>query len=322
MDPLAGLLQDPRARGAFVLRCEFDPPWALRVQDEAPLSVVALVRGGACLVPDGGGAHHLRAGDVAVVQGPQPYLVADAPTTPVQAVIHPGQRCTTPDGVQVPLTWQGTRTWGGSREGATRLLTGTYRRPGEISRRLLSALPRTVVVRAGPSTDALVDWLSREVEREEPGQDAVLDRLLDLLLVAVLRTWLARPDVRAPGWYAAAGDPVVGPALRLLQSAPQRSWSVAALAAEVGTSRATLARRFTDLVGEPPMAYLTSWRLDLAADLLREPGATVAAVARRVGYGSPFALSAAFKRERGTSPSRYRAGREEEPAGPAGSPGP
>jgi AraC-like DNA-binding protein len=92
----------------------------------------------------------------------------------------------------------------------------------------------------------------------------------------------------------------------MMHNNPDHPWTVASLATEIGVSRAALARRFTDLVGEPPMAYLTGWRLTLAADLLREPDATVAAVARQVGYASPFALSTAFKRVRGVSPRQHR----------------
>ena len=136
----------------------------------------------------------------------------------------------------------------------------------------------------------------------------MLDRLLDLLLIAVLRAWFARPEAEAPAWYRAHGDPVVGRALRLLHNNPAHPWTVATLAAEIGVSRAALARRFTELVGEPPMTFLTGWRLALAADLLREPDATVGAVARQVGYGSPFALSTAFKRVRGVSPQQHRVG--------------
>ena len=150
--------------------------------------------------------------------------------------------------------------------------------------------------------------LGSEIVKDEPGQEAVLDRLLDLLLIAVLRTWFARPDAEAPAWYRANGDPVVGRALRLLHNNPSHPWTVATLAAEIGVSRAALARRFTELVGEPPMTFLTGWRLALAADLLREPDATVGAVARQVGYGSPFALSTAFKRVRGISPQQHRVG--------------
>ena len=105
-----------------------------------------------------------------------------------------------------------------------------------------------------------------------------------------------------PAWYRANSDPVVGKALRMLHNNPAQPWTVAELAARAGVSRAALARRFTDVVGEPPMAYLTGWRLALAADLLRDPAATIGSVARQVGYGSPFALSAAFKRVRGVSP--------------------
>jgi AraC-like DNA-binding protein len=136
----------------------------------------------------------------------------------------------------------------------------------------------------------------------------VLDRLLDLLLIAVLRAWFSRPDAEAPAWYQAYGDPVVGRALRVLHHNPAHPWTVATLAAEVGVSRAALARRFTELVGEPPMTFLTGWRLALAADLLRGPDATVGAVARQVGYGTPFALSTAFKRVRGVSPQQHRVG--------------
>ena len=134
----------------------------------------------------------------------------------------------------------------------------------------------------------------------------MLDRLLDLLLIAVLRAWFARPEAAAPGWYRAHGDPIVGPALRLLHNNPAHPWTVASLAAASGVSRAALARRFNALVGEPPMTFLTGWRLTLAADLLREPGATVGSVAEQVGYGSSFALSTAFKRVRGVSPQEHR----------------
>ena len=152
----------------------------------------------------------------------------------------------------------------------------------------------------------LAGLLAAEVERDAPGQEAVLDRLLDLLLITALRAWFARPQARPPAWYAASADPVVGRALGLLHHNPAPPWTVAALARATGVSRATLARRFTDLVGEPPMSFLTGWRLALAADLLRDPDTTLGAVARQVGYGSPFALSTAFKRAHGVSPRVHR----------------
>jgi AraC-like DNA-binding protein len=307
VDSIAGLLDGPRARGAFLLRSVMDPPWSLRVQDEAPLTLVAVVRGEAWLVPEGDEPVRLRAGDVAVTRGPDPYTVADDPATPPQALIQPGQRCTAPDGQELlEMTDIGVRTWGNSSEGSTVMLTGTYETLSEISRRLLSALPKLLVVARDTWDNPLIPYLADEIVKDDPGQEAVLDRLLDLLLIAVLRAWFSRPESEAPGWYRAHSDPVVGPALRLLHNNPARPWTVASLAAAVGVSRAALARRFNQLVGEPPMTFLTNWRLSLATDLLSEPGVTIGSVAHEVGYGSSFALSTAFKRVRGVSPQQYR----------------
>jgi AraC-like DNA-binding protein len=122
----------------------------------------------------------------------------------------------------------------------------------------------------------------------------------------VLRTWFDR-DENAPTWWHAEHDPVVGPALKLIYNNPAHPWTVANLAAAVGSSRAVFASRFTEQVGEPPIAFLTNWRLALAADLLQSSQATIAAVARQVGYSTPFALSSAFKRAYGVSPNTYRA---------------
>lgn len=307
MDALAGLLNGPRADGAFLLRSLLEPPWSLRIQDQAPLTVVAMVRGAAWVLPDDADGVRLRPGDVAIVRGPDPYTVADDPTTPPQVVIHPGQRCTSPEGDDLHQAMDlGVRTWGNDPHGSTMLLTGTYQLQGEVSQRLLQALPTLVVLPADTWDSPLVSLLGDEIAKDDPGQEAVLDRLLDLLLIAALRAWFNRPEAAAPGWYRAHSDPVVGRALRMLHNNPAHPWTVANLAAEIGVSRAALARRFKELVGEGPMGFLTGWRLALAADLLREPGATVGAVARQVGYASPYALSTAFKRERGVSPKDHR----------------
>jgi AraC-like DNA-binding protein len=284
-----------------------DPPWSLRIQDEAPLALVAVLEGEAWVVPDDGEDTPLRPGDVAITRGPDPYTLADHPATLPQAVIHPGERCTTPEGDELTeLTHLGVRTWGNSPEGSTILLVGAYQVQGEIGQRLLGALPALLVLPGDVWDSPLIPLLADEITKDDPGQEAVLDRLLDLLLIAALRAWFARPEADPPAWYRAHSDPVVGHALRLLQNNPGRQWTVATLAAETGVSRAALARRFTALVGEPPIKFLTGWRLALAADLLREPDATIGSVAARVGYGSSFALSTAFKREHGISPQEHR----------------
>jgi AraC-like DNA-binding protein len=286
-----------------------NPPWSLRIADEAPLTVMALARGHAWVLPGGETPPcRLEVGDVAIFRGPDPYTVADDPATPVQAIIDPGQRCSTVSGEELVERWaRGVRTWGNSSDGATVMLTGTYQLHGDVSQRLLRALPAMLVLRGRELDSPLVSLLAGEIGKDEPGQEAVLDRLLDLLLIAVLRAWFARPGGQAPGWYRAHADPVVGHALRLMHHNPAHPWTLAELAREVGISRASLARRFHELVGEPPMTFLAGWRIALAADLLLEPGATLASVAHQVGYRSAFALSSAFKRIRGVSPQHYRA---------------
>ncbi|MFC7932252.1 AraC family transcriptional regulator [Streptomyces cinereoruber] len=309
MDALAGLLDGPRAKGAFLLRMIMEPPWSVRVEDGAPLCLMCVTGGEAWVVPGTGAPVLLKPGDIAVVRGPEPYTVADAPGTPPHALAGPGGECTSLDGEPLDQSMRlGVRTWGNAPDGTATVLVGTYRMDGEVGRRLLDALPGLLHLPADTWHCPLMPFLEEEVSRDEPGQSAVLDRVLDLLLISAVRAWFSRPGAEAPAWYRAMGDPVVGRALRLLQNDPAHPWTVASLAAKTGASRAALARRFTALVGEPPMAYLTGWRLALAADLLRGTDATVESVARQVGYGGAFALSAAFKRVRGLSPQEHRAG--------------
>jgi AraC-like DNA-binding protein len=307
MDPLAALLDGPRANNAFLMRSLFEPPWSLRIRDEAPMTVVTVVRGGAWAVSDDHAPAKLREGDVAVFRGPDHYTVADTPQTAPQIVIHPGQRCATPDGTPLDAALHlGVRTWGTGTENSTILLTGTYEQLGAISQPLLDALPAVLVVSGELLRSPLVEMLHREIVRDDPGQEAVLDRLLDLLAITVLRAWFDRPGAEVPAWYRGHRDPVIGPALQAIHNTPERPWTVASLAAECGLSRAALARRFGEVVGEPPLTYLTARRLALAADLLLEPGSTLASVADRVGYGSAFAFSSAFKRVRGVNPAQHR----------------
>jgi AraC-like DNA-binding protein len=308
MDPLGGLL-DPRARGAFILRSVMSAPWSMRIEDEAPLTLVAVVRGSAH-IGAGPATAGIGPGDVAIVRGPAPYTVGDGAGTAPQVAIGPDQVCRPIAGVAGarPMGPLGLRSWGNDPEGGTMLLTGTYHSPAEISRSLLAALPDLVVLRPGEWDSGLLGHVMREVDRDAPGQEVVLDRLLDLVLITALRTWLARPEARPPRWYTARSDPIVGAALSAVHTRPERPWTVASLAAEARCSRAALARRFTALVGVPPMTYLTEWRLSCAADLLTRTDATLETIAREVGYAGPFALSAAFKRVRGVSPRTLRAG--------------
>jgi AraC-like DNA-binding protein len=308
IDALEGMLHGVRARGAFTLRLVLDPPWSMRVQDEAPLTLVCLTHGEAAIIPDTApGPIVLRRGDVALARGTEHYVFADGPSTPPQVIIHPGQRCTTLSGEDLRFEMaMGVRTWGNSRSGAHRAVICAYEGRSEVGARLLGALPTVLVLRSGEWDTPLIDLLAEEAARDVAGQEAFLDRLIDLVLIGVLRTWFDR-DGNAPPWWYAVDDPVVGRALRLMYNQPGHPWTVANLAAAVGCSRAMFARQFTDQVGEPPIAFLTNWRMALAADLLRSRDSTIAAVARQVGYSTPFALSSAFKRTYGVSPNAHRA---------------
>lgn len=303
MDVLGSVLNGPRAKDAFLLRLVMTSPWSLRIEDEAPLTVMVTVSGTTTIRFDDGEEATVRPGDVAIIRGPDPYAVGDvcAPT----AIIDRHQHCTSFDGASlVDEMCLGVRSWGNSKDGESVSLVGSYGVAGEVPARLLAALPRLITL--SNNNNPLISLLSAEIERDAPGQEVVLDRLLDLVLIDTLRSWFSRPESEGPKWIAAESDPVVGRALSLIHHNPEQPWTVADLAGQCSVSRAALARRFADLVGEPPMAYLTNWRLSMAADLLAGDGATLDSVARQVGYSSAFALSTAFKRVRGISPRDYR----------------
>jgi AraC-like DNA-binding protein len=195
-------------------------------------------------------------------------------------------------------------------DGPVEFLCGKYQLDRSRAHPLLAGLPEIVHLPAhlGRHAElrAAIDLLGGEVHGDRPGRDTAVSSLLDLLLVLMMRAWLE--DDSATGWPHALRDPQIAAALQALHSDPGAPWRIQDLAAHVGLSRATLARRFTALTGQPPMAYLTWWRMTSAARLLRESEQPLPAIARRVGYGSPFAFSHAFKRRFGLAPGQYRQG--------------
>jgi AraC-like DNA-binding protein len=307
MDTLGGLLDAPRARGAFAMRNVMSSPWSLRVLAESPLTLIAGVSGESWVVPDKGEPVPIGPGDIAITRAPDHYNVADSPTARPNVIIHPGQRCCDVEGNSVlEAMTHGVRTWGNHPDGSTVFIVGAYEYLSDISDRLLRALPPVLSLSHADWESPLVSLLCEEVVKDEPGQAAVLDRLLDLLVTAVLKAWFARQDSSRPEWWRFQGDRIVGRALRIMHDKPAHPWTLGELAAEAGASRASLARRFHNLVGESPMTFLKNWRMAMAADLLCQPDETVSTVAEKVGYATPFAFSAAFKRVRGLSPQEHR----------------
>jgi AraC-like DNA-binding protein len=192
-------------------------------------------------------------------------------------------------------------------EHATVFLCGAYRFSGDIGRGLLEALPPMLhlpPVDHDPLHD-VIGLLSRELATPEPGQQTVLDRLLDVVLVHAIRTSF-RQSASAPRWYQASADPRLAVALRAMHSDAARSWTVPELASLSGLSRAAFARAFQHALGQAPMQYLTEWRMTLARDHLRSGELTLTQIADRTGYTSPYAFAAAFRRHHGQPPGRWR----------------
>lgn len=307
VDELDGLLAGTRARGGTFHLSVLDPPWGLHVVDQAPLALAMMARGSGWVLRDGAQPVHLAQGSVVLLAGGEPYVVADSPTTTPTLRIHPGGVCEPLPGAPVDgSTRLGVRTHGANADGAAMTVSGTYQLDSDVSRRLLGALPATTLVPPADVSESLMRLVLDEIVQDRPGQQAVLDRWLDMALIMTLRASFDRKDAEAPGWYRGQADPVVGAALRLIHDYPEHGWSLSGLAGAVGVSRAGLVRKFTVLVGEPPMTYLTNWRLSLAADLLRDTEHTVGWIAQKVGYANAFALSAAFKRVRGITPTAHR----------------
>jgi AraC-like DNA-binding protein len=306
MDPVSGMLSAHRGRDAYLLRCSMSPPWSVRIADASTVSLIVMVHGRMVIARPGEEPAWLADGDVAVVKTAAPYLLASDLETPAHVVVEPGQHCVPLDDGPGLAYRQGLRTWGNSLDGGCVFLAGIYELPSQVSGRLLESVPGLLVLPAGEQEVPGVTLLAGELGKDAPGQDAVLDRLVDLVLITTLRAWFARDTAAAPRWWVACQDPLIGDVLRLMHNRPAEPWTLEAIAAEVAVSRATLARRFTQLLGQPPMAYLTEWRLCLAADLLRDTTQTVESIARQAGYASPFAFTAAFKRQFGQPPRPYR----------------
>ena len=181
----------------------------------------------------------------------------------------------------------------------------------DVAQSLLSLLPAVLHVPADPvagsQISAVVSLLAGELGTRDAGARAAVARLIDLLLIHAVRAWSATPTASRASWLRALHDPLIARALAALHERPAEPWTIESLAAEVHVSRATLARRFTELVGEPPLTYLTRWRMDLAARRLkRHRPSPVETIARAVGYTSEYAFNRAFRRHRGQPPGRYR----------------
>lgn len=308
MDVLSDVITAMRGGRPHSSRRRKYAPWGMRFPASEGAGFHVVLQGSAWLLPSGDAAPvQLGVGDVVFLAHGRGHALADDPASPLDDIV-PGPDGTwpTPAGEPPP----------DATAPATELLCGAYKLNRARAHPLLSHLPDAVHlparVGAHPALRSAIDLLGSELRSPLPGSDAVVPALLDTLLLYILRTWWldeqtsARPDGHPAGWSAALADPAVSAALAAVHEDPARAWTVEELGALGGLSRAAFARRFTALVGEPPLAYLTWWRMTTAGRLLRADDAPLRSVAQRSGYTSEFAFAKAFKREYGMAPGQYR----------------
>ncbi|MFD2420109.1 AraC family transcriptional regulator [Amycolatopsis pigmentata] len=287
MDVLSDAVAAMRTGRPASNRLRVGAPWCYRFDPYDGAGFHVLLRGTGWLLSEGEPPLRLATGDIVLLPHGSTHVLSHAPRADGAVLFETA--------VEDP-------------EGETDFLCGKYRFDRTRSHPVLADLPEVVHLPAQlgrhPELRAAIDLLAAEVAGGRAGRDAVISGLLDLLLVYVVRTWL--DENPAHGWPQALRDREVAAALEALHTEPAAPWRIEDLAARVGLSRATLARRFAALTGQPPMTYLTWWRMTTAAHLLRETDLPLPAIARQVGYGSPFAFSHAFKRHSGLAPGRYR----------------
>jgi AraC-like DNA-binding protein len=302
MDVLSDAIAAMRTGRPHSRRQERYAPWGMRFPDSDGAGFHVVLQGSAWLVPAEGEPVAMGPGDVAFLAQGRGYTLAgglDVPAEDVRPL---------PDG-----SWPQLPPAERESGPATVLLCGAYHLDRGRAHPLLSELPEVVHlpsrIGAHRSLRAAVELLGMELEEPQPGSDTIVTSLLDTLLLYILRAWwqTERHGSGHPtGWAAALADPAVGAALRAIHGAPAHPWTVGELGAHGGLSRAAFARRFSALVGEPPLTYLTWWRMITAGRLLREDSAPLRRIAQRAGYTSEFAFAKAFKREYGVAPGQYR----------------
>ncbi|BAL89385.1 putative AraC-family transcriptional regulator [Actinoplanes missouriensis 431] len=304
MDVLSAIVTALRTGRPRSARVAWPAPWHQRFAPvPGAVGVQVVLRGPCWLITTGAEPTPLAAGDVLISHGGPGYALADSPTSPPTGPACGPEDITTMD----PYINHGAGSGGESAV----TLCGAYELDPARTHPLLAELPALAHLPAhlGRHADlrAVVDLLGAELQRPRLGGDAALPALLDVMLLYALRAWFdEQPPAGTTGWIAALHDPATLAALHAMHRDPAHPWTVAALAAEGGLSRAPFARRFTALIGQPPLSYLTWWRMSTAARLLRESGAPLHAIAAKVGYTSEFAFATAFKREFGAAPGRYR----------------
>ncbi len=329
-DTLSDLLRAVRLHGAVFYYIEGAPPWvaeAPHVREIIPaimpgaehmIEFHGIVKGSCWAAIVGESPIRLEAGDVILFPQGDPHVMSSAPGMRAPSVDTTLFFSPRPPQLPYALSMKEadvttTRLAGSDPDRAT-VVCGFLGLDARPFNPLLAALPR--VLRIPGSTLGADSWVTTfmravvaESNSRRPGGEAVLERMSEMLFVEVLRRHIDSLPPEQKGWLAGMRDPVIGRALSLIHEKPAEAWTLERLSEAAGLSRSSLHERFVHFIGQPPMQYLTQWRMQVAAGLLRDTTAKLVAVALDVGYESEAAFSRAFKRVAGVSPGAWRKGR-------------
>jgi AraC-like DNA-binding protein len=312
LDAFSDVLRVIRLSGGVFLEAEFTAPWCIggrissddcKAFQQAPRHVIAshfVAAGSMQLQIDGGDPIDVHAGEFVLLPHNDAHIFGsdlNAPLISAREVIQP------------QVGGISRIRYGGGGE-ATQILCGFLGSDTPFSP-LLSALPSLLKldVRAtasGAWIESSFRFAASEIAAGRLGSTTVIAKLSELLFVEAVSQFVASLPAERRGWLAGLRDPQIGRALAVLHARPTEAWTAESLAAEAGMSRSVFAERFTTVVGQPPMQYLTLWRMHVAAQQLREGRGSVAQIGFAIGYESEAAFSRAFKRQFGTSPGTWR----------------
>jgi len=323
MDALSEVLQAIRLDGALYLDAEFTAPWCIeagfglhtaanRLPRSEQIAFFHVLIDGTCRarLADASDVVDLKPGDILMFPHDHLHLMGSDVSLP------PAERSEMVDKSAGGIL----RIQHGGGGATTRFVCGYLACDPRVCRPLFSALPRMLRVSIGKDAAWLLQMLRVGVQEsvaQGPGARSLLAKLAELMFVEAIRRFAALQPADQRGWLAGLRDRHVGRALALLHASPAHAWTVDSLAREVAMSRSAFAERFVELIGEPPMQYLTRWRLALAAQRLRTGNDTVGRIAERAGYESEAAFNRAFKREFGMPPSAWRKSVREQEVGAA-----
>jgi AraC-like DNA-binding protein len=301
MDVLSDVLRVSALGNAILNRSELVAPWGLAVGSEVRAAIHIVQRGFCWLRVARRSPVRLGPGDVVLIPKGTAHALLDDPRTSAEPFEQALAR----------VRNRRARRSGASGEQRAVLICAEIKFDQAEPHPLMNLLPDLIhipaeVAEGDGGLQTVTRLLAREAMDQRIGGDLVVPRLVDTLLVFVVRRWLEQHPLESAGWLGALRDPKIGRALALIHDAPSYRWTVDGLASKVAMSRAAFARRFVGLVGESPHAYVTRWRMNLAARLLRTTSSSAEQIAAEVGYDSPTAFSGAFRRHLLASPGRYR----------------